>query len=65
MEVSKINLFLHEFMANIYEWDYITEIQTTVVGDMRKRPRGGGNDTPWLRIPAARVSNSTVNGTLF
>ena len=47
MEVSKINLFLHEFMANIYECDYITEIQTTVVGDMRNDPGGGGgNDTP-------------------
>ena len=35
-EVSKINLFLHEFMANIYKRYYIREIQITVVGAVGK-----------------------------
>ena len=39
-EVSKINLFLHVFVANIYKWDYIREVQTTVVSAMSvKRKR--------------------------
>ena len=38
--MSKINLFRHESMANIYKRDFIREIQTTVVGALSvKRKR--------------------------
>ena len=47
MEVSKINLFLHEFVANIYK----REIQTAVVGAMSvKRKRVETKQWIWLDI---------------
>ena len=51
LEVSKINLFLHEFMANIYKRDYIREIQITVMGAMSvKRKRVESKQWIWADI---------------